>query len=217
MSTQPACTIRLPAKYIEDASDFIPSLTQTVPPSSAAVQGSSMPTLTLMPTNSDVGLSPLPDHPVATTKRPHAWPITINGDTNMDSQDLAPKLKKLKPTLAQAAVPVSQNKLSIIEIGDNDDLKSEWLNKCSPTADIKEFFIPLPCEPGQEKGRMRCKPCEYVVLSLSFIYLFLTILFCRQGQGCTKQDIMFLVVPDFLIHADTLDCLVLFLLLPSSH
>ena len=53
--------------------------------------------------------------------------------------------------------------------------------------------------------------------SLSFIYLFLMILFCRQGQGCAKQDVTFLVVPDFLIHADTLDCLVLFLLLPSSH
>ena len=172
MSTQPACTIRLPAKYIEDASDFIPSLTQTVPPSSAAVQGSSMPMLMLMPTNSDVGLSPLPDHPVATTKRPHAWPITINGDTNMDGQDLAPKLKKLKPTQAQAVVPVSQNKLSIIEIDDNDDLKSEWLNKSSSTANIKEFFIPLPREPGQEKGRMRCKPCEYVVLSLSLLFIY---------------------------------------------
>ena len=77
MSTWPARTICLPAKYIKDASDFVPSLTWTVPPSSATVQGSSTPTLMLMPTNSGAGSSPLPDCPVATTKRPHAWPITL--------------------------------------------------------------------------------------------------------------------------------------------
>ena len=154
MSTWPACTICLPAKYIEDASDFVPSLTQTVPPSSATAQGSSTPTLTLTPTNSDVGSSPLPDHPVATTKRPHAQTITSDDNTDMDGQDLTPKSKKLKPTPSQAAVPVLQNEPSIIEIDDNDNLKSERLNKSSPTTDIKEFFIPLPCEPGQEKGCM---------------------------------------------------------------
>ena len=160
MSTWPARTICLPAKYIKDASDFVPSLTWTVPPSSATVQGSSTPTLMLMPTNSGAGSSPLPDCPVATTKRPHAWPITIDNDTNMDGQDLTPKSKKSKPTLTQAAVPVPQNKPSIIKIDDNNNLKNEQLMKSSPTADIKEFFIPLPHKLGQEKGHMQCKPCE---------------------------------------------------------
>ena len=80
--------------------------------------------------------------------------ITINNDTNMDGQDLTPKSKKSKPTLTQAAVPVPQNKPSIIEIDDNNNLKNEQLMKSSPTADIKEFFIPLPHKLGQEKGHM---------------------------------------------------------------
>ena len=87
--------------------------------------------------------------------------ITIDDDTDTtDVQDLAPKLKRLKPTPTQAAAPVPQNKPSIIEINDNNDLKNKRLNKSNATANIKEFFVPIPREPGQEKGCMRCKPCE---------------------------------------------------------
>lgn len=159
MSTRPVCTICPPAKYIEDASDLVPSHSahhQAVPPSSAEpVRGSSTLTLTSTPTNSDVGLSPSPDPPISTTKRPRARLITIDDDTNTTNvQDLAPKLKRLKPTPTQAAAPVPQNEPSIIEINNNNDLKNERLNKSNATADIKEFFVPIPREPGQEKGCM---------------------------------------------------------------
>ena len=172
MSTRPLRTIRPPAKYIEDASDSIPSLTthhRTIPPASIGpLRGSTTPTLTSTPTDSDVG-SP-PDPPAATTKRPRARAITIDDDTeSTDVQDLAPKSKKLKTAPTQAAAPAPANEPSIIEIDDDDNPINEWLNKSDATADIKEFFVPVPCEPGQDKGRMQCIPCKYVVLFLNII------------------------------------------------
>ena len=166
MSTRPVHTIRLPAKYIEDASNSILSLTthhRTIPPASIRpLRGSTTPTLTSTPTDSDVGSSP--DPPAATTKRLRAWAITIDDDTeSTDVQDLAPKSKKLKTAPTQAAAPALANEPLIIKIDDDDNPINEWLNKSDATADIKEFFIAIPCEPGQEKGRMRCIPCKYVV------------------------------------------------------
>lgn len=106
-----------------------------------------------MPMDSDVGSSP--DPPVATTKRPCAQAITINNDTeSMDVQDLALKSKKLKMAPTQAAVPVLVDEPLIIEINDDDNLINKRLNRSDTMADIKEFFIPVPCELGQEKGHM---------------------------------------------------------------
>ena len=105
------------------------------------------------PTDSDVGLSP--DPPAATTKRPRARAITIDDDTkSTDDQDLAPKLKKLKTAPTQAAAPVLADEPSIIEIDDDDNPINKQLNRSDAMADIKEFFIPVPCELGQEKGHM---------------------------------------------------------------
>ena len=171
MSTRPVRTIRPSAKYIEDASDFIPSLTthhRAIPPASIEpLRGSTTPTLTSTPTDSDVGLSP--DPPAATTKRPRARAITIDDNTeSTDDQDLAPKSKKLKTAPTQAAAPVPADEPSIIEIDDDNNPINERLNRSDATADIKKFFIPVPCEPGQEKARMQCVPCKYVVL---FFYI----------------------------------------------
>ena len=71
--------------------------------------------------------------------------------------------------LTQAAAPVPVNEPSIIEIDEDDNPINKWLNKSDTVADIKEFFIPVPCEPGQDKGRMQCIPCKYVVLFLNII------------------------------------------------
>lgn len=51
-----------------------------------------------------------------------------------------------------------------------DHPQAKQLNKTDTTADIKEFFTPMPHVPGQEKMHMLCKLCIKVILQfiLSF-------------------------------------------------
>ena len=113
----------------------------------------------------------------------------IDNDTNTtDVQENSHKAKKLKTTLAPGQSAMRpQNDLLIIEINDTDDLRTEQLNKTDASADIKEFFSPVPHVPGQEKVRMLCKLCEYMgyFFLLSFYYLTA---FHSQGIGCPKQE-----------------------------
>jgi hypothetical protein len=171
MAAQPTHTIRLSAKY-KDASDLVlsPAHHRTLASMSAATQaaasaklllGSTMPMPMLM--DLEVGLSPNPQAPTSTsTKLPHTQLIlTIDDDADTtDIQELTPKLKKSKKTATQAAAPALQTKALIIKINDNDNLKNKWLNKSNPTADIKEFFVPIPCVLGQDKAHMLCKQFE---------------------------------------------------------
>ena len=93
------------------------------------------------------------------TKRPHA-PLGSHIDNVTDTtnaEDDAPRTKKSKKNPGQAVT--LQNDVLIISIDDVDDLQCEWHNKIDATADIKEFFIPLPLAPGQDKGRAKCKLC----------------------------------------------------------
>jgi ATP-dependent 26S proteasome regulatory subunit len=69
-------------------------------------------------------------------------------------------MKKSKKVSNQPAATALQNKPSIIEIDDVDDLKTERLNKTQPMADLKRFFITLDRVPGEDKVRMRCTLCE---------------------------------------------------------
>ena len=82
---------------------------------------------------------------------------------------------------------VLQAEVSIIEIDDNNNHQQiEQLDKMSPTADVKAFFMEVPHMPGQNKGRMKCNLCAYIAL-LSLHHPFL-IPFCRQGLGCLVQE-----------------------------
>jgi hypothetical protein len=94
---------------------------------------------------------------VSSPKRPSIV-IDDDGDTT-DTLEEAPKTKKLKkmPGLQATAL---QAECSIISIDDVDDIKLDRLNKSDPTADIKEFFIPAPRIPGQDKGCMICRLCQ---------------------------------------------------------
>ena len=113
----------------------------------------------------------------------------IDNNTNTtDVQEDSHKAKKLKTTPAPGQSAMRpQHDSSIIEINDTNDPQTEWLNKTDASADIKEFFSPVPCVPGQEKARMLCKLCKYVgyFFLLSFYYLTA---FHSQGIGCPKQE-----------------------------
>ena len=117
------------------------------------------------PTDFDVQSSP--DPPCRTSlKQSHALaniPVVDNDANTISAQDNleAHKSKKSKttPTPGQSAAWPQYN-MSIIEIDDTDHLQFERLNKTDATADIKEFFMPMPCVPGQDKLRMLCKLCE---------------------------------------------------------
>ena len=176
MSTRPIRTIQPPAKYLDDVSDFIQSLTVSaaVPSPTSTESTMSTLTLTLTPTGIDVGEDFSP--PSTLAKRPRAWPLvlTIDNDADTTNQDDAPKPKKLKKAANQPAVSGLQNELSIIDIDDIDDTKNEWVNKRDVTADIKEFFIMIPPMPGQDKVcydsiRLHLL-CRYIGL-LSFLFL----------------------------------------------
>ena len=77
-------------------------------------------------------------------------------DDPTDSDD-APKVKKSKATLHQVGSALETD-VSIIEI-DSDDQQVKRLKKINPTADIKAFFTEIPRVLGQNKVRMKCKPC----------------------------------------------------------
>ena len=98
------------------------------------------------------------------TNQPHAQPIfcnsltlSANDDDASDVPDEAPNAKKAKP--AQVAATGLQSDVSIIEIDDVEGIQDERLNKSDATADIKEFFTPVPCLPGDDKERVRCDLC----------------------------------------------------------
>ena len=153
MSTQPVCTIRPPAKYTEDVSGFVPSLT-----ASASTESTKS---TLTPTLTDVvDSSPEPPSVSTLAKRPRARPLVLTIDEDTTDQDNAPKLKKAKKSQAQPAVTALQSEVSIIDIHDIHDTNTDRLNKSKPTADIKEFFVAMPRLPGQDKVRMLCTLCE---------------------------------------------------------
>ena len=108
-----------------------------------------------VPTNFDVASSP--DPPRRTSlKQSHALaniPVVNNNANTISAQDNleAHKSKKSKttPTPGQSAAWPQYNML-IIEIDDTDHPQSKWLNKMDTTADIKEFFMPLPRVLGQD-------------------------------------------------------------------
>ena len=120
-----------------------------------------MPTLTLTDL---VGSSPAQPATSTLAKRPHAHPLVLTiEDGNTTDQDNTLKLKKLKRSTIQPAVMAPQNEVSIIDINDIDDKKTEQLNKSKQTADIQEFFILMPLLPGQDKPdkpHMLCSLCE---------------------------------------------------------
>jgi hypothetical protein len=164
MSTRPARQTRLPAKYKENADETVlTSHRSTVTsglvqvPSPSPVSDPSGPSVP-MDFSASSPVPPSSTQPSA--KRPRALPLPSDDtDTAANVPEETPQAKKSKKN----PVPL-QNDASIIEIDDVDDLKSERLNKSDPTADIKEFFIALPPPPGQEKGRMQCKLCQYAVI-----------------------------------------------------
>lgn len=109
----------------------------------------------------------------ALTKRPRApselQTVLDDDGATTDTPDDAPKTKKSKKTPSQHVG--LQNESSIISIDDTDDIQNERLNKIDATVDIKEFFIPLPPLPGQDKGCMQCMLCRYVLFLSGFIFL----------------------------------------------
>lgn len=98
-------------------------------------------------------------------KRPHPRPLSqaasvesLADDTDTDN---APKAKKTKATPCQVGSAL-QSDVSIIEI-DDDDQKSEPLNKVKPAADIMAFFTVESEETdskGEVKAFMKCKLCR---------------------------------------------------------
>ena len=112
-----------------------------------------------------VSVSPtsVPAHASTTTKRSRPLlqaasfaSIQTVPDDPTDSDD-TPKAKKSKATSHQVGSALETD-VSIIEI-DGDDQQVERLNKINPTADIKAFFTEIPRVLGQNKVRMKCKPC----------------------------------------------------------
>ena len=167
MSTRPFRTIKPTAKLAEDnAGDLeltshrrahAAASANSAPPPAPASSSPRAPS-----TDFDVESSPDPPPTRTSTKRPHAWPIfhnshslSANNDDASDSPDEAPIAKKSKPV----ATTGLQSDVSIIEIDDVEGIQDEQLNKTDATADIKEFFTPVPCLPGDDKERVKCDLC----------------------------------------------------------
>lgn len=181
MSDRPVRNTRLPAKFADNDDELVltshrrdATTSNLVQVSSSAASKSSTGPGT---TNIDVSSSrtspdPLPPNQ-ASTKRPRApselQTVSDDDGATTDTPDDAPKTKKSKKTPSQHVG--LQNESSIISIDDTDDIQNERLNKIDATADIKEFFIPLPPLPGQDKGRMQCMLCRYVLFLSGFIFL----------------------------------------------
>jgi hypothetical protein len=160
MSTQPAHQTRLPAKYTENSDDIGLTTTshhKTGTSGLAVPQAPPSLVSTLIPMDCDVATSSDQPTQPSSPKQPSIV-IDDDGDTTDTPEDTL-KTKKLKKNSGQQVTGL-QAKCSIISIDDVNDIKLEMLNKSDPTANIKEFFIPVPHVPGQEKGCMTCKLCQ---------------------------------------------------------
>lgn len=161
MSTRPARQICLPSKYTENGDDSVVLTSHRKATTFNLVRVSpiSEPSPSIGPTDADVSSSPSPQTQTL-AKRPHTSLGSHSDDvaSTTDAADATPSTKRLKSIPTQAVA--LQNNILIISIDDVDNLQNERLNKTDPTADIKEFFIPLPLIPGQDKARVLCKPCR---------------------------------------------------------
>ena len=162
-SARPARQTKLPSKYAENGDEpVVTSHRRTITSSLVPVPSSSAsdPLPSTAPTGFDHLSSPPDPSTEASTKRPRAQPgLPIDDDADTtDALSDAPKTKKLKKAPSQTVG--LQNEASIISIDDVDDLRDKRLNKSDPTVDIKEFYIPIPLAPGQDKGHMLCKLCQ---------------------------------------------------------
>ena len=173
MSSRPIRKIRPTAKLTSDnAGEILLTSHRRAIVSAAGLAASSAPSSPVSerpgstaPTDFDVASSP--DPPRRTSiKRAYALaniPVVDNGadtiDVEVDTDSHKSKKSKATSTPGQSAARPQYN-LSIISIDDTDDPQSERLNKTDATADIKEFFTPMPRVPGQDKVRMLCKLCE---------------------------------------------------------
>ncbi len=113
--------------------------------------------------------------PRITLKRPLSESIPCSlptGSRASHATDVLPTplVKKAKTSLDANLAETNVSNLEITEISDND----EPLNKTNLTVDIKEFFTSKPRLPGQNKCRMQCDLCAYVILFL-FCILFLIV------------------------------------------
>lgn len=176
--SRPKCTIILTEKAREnplasesnrraietDPTSPQPQLTTSSPVPPSSIHGTLESTsATLMATDShSLDSSPDPMHvsTSASTKRPRPRPLlptaSIQTIPDDETADETPKAKKAKTNSHQAQA--LQTDASIIVIEDGDDL-NEPLNKTQPSADILKFFIEVPGQPGQKKGRMKCELC----------------------------------------------------------
>ena len=171
MSSQPIHKIQPTAKLTsENAGELIlalhcraivsDSVAAAPPPLSPVSEhlGSSPPT-------DFVSSSPDPS-PCTSAKRAHGLVLgkssQIDNDTRTTaSQEDSRKSKKPKMTPAPGQLAMRlQHNTSIIEINDTNDPQTEQLKKTDASADIKEFFTPMPRVPGQEKAHMLCKLCK---------------------------------------------------------
>ncbi|KAH9051620.1 hypothetical protein EDB83DRAFT_2316751 [Lactarius deliciosus] len=112
----------------------------------------------LPPTDTEDTLSPAPH--LAHVRTSLKWPstatiksydsvITVSSTSDDTSEAVLvpPKFKKPKmsPTDQEPEVHTTDTNFSIIDIDDIEDLENEHLNKLHPSADIKHFFMALPC------------------------------------------------------------------------
>ena len=191
MSSRPVRKIRPTAKLTsENAGELLLTSPRRAIVFAAGLAASSAPSSLVSeppgsnaPTDFDVASSPDPPH-CTSIKRSYALaniPVVNNNANTTDVQEDtgAHKSKKSKttPTPGQfAAQP--QYHTPIIEIDDINDPQAERLNKMDATADIKEFFAPMPRVSSQDKARMLCKLCESVV-----VYFIVSFLSCGFPQA----------------------------------
>ena len=83
--------------------------------------------------------------------------LPITSDNAPEAVSTAKKMKTLPPSEQEPSLVLADS--SIIDIDNIDDPCNEQLNKNDPTADIKYFFSPVPCIPGQNKRHMKCNVC----------------------------------------------------------